>query len=112
MATFKVGQRVRIVANHALHEPKEIGDMPVGHEGVIVRAHPDVLAAWIVRIPDLFCHGDYGDMAPDEWGCYESELRPLTDPGCESFLQAMRDYANKQRTPVDVLRELHGEYLA
>jgi hypothetical protein len=27
------------------------------------------------------------------------------------FLQAMRDYANKQRTPVDVLRELHGEYL-
>jgi hypothetical protein len=107
---FRVGQKVRIVANHATADG-DLGNIPIGHEGIIVRAH-EVAGAWIVRTPTcVYPSPSNCGCADDEWGCYESELQPLTDPGCESFLQAMHDYANKQRTPVDVLRELHGEYL-
>jgi hypothetical protein len=101
MATFKVGQRVRIVAQG--DDSQRLWGRVIGREGVVVLlVHPRYHDKLAVRID--------GD-AHEYWGFRASSLAPLTDPGCESFLQAMRDYANKQRTPVDVLRELHGEYL-
>jgi hypothetical protein len=101
MATFKVGQRVRIVGC-----TEQYWLQMNGREATVIGplnpAPPSAsgMPAYRIRI----------DGGVDAWA-QPRYLAPLTDPGCESFLQAMRDYANKQRTPVDVLRELHGEYL-
>jgi hypothetical protein len=98
MATFKVGQRVRLIRQN----PASIarwGNV-IGREATVVEV-PGWKADCRVLVD--------GDPVP--FNSQFDHLAPLTDPGCESFLQAMRDYANKQRTPVDVLRELHGEYL-
>jgi hypothetical protein len=98
MATFKVGQRVRRIAGCS----RAAYDMaPPGQEGVIVKPRT-VLGQTLYDV--RFSQG--------VWNCVPESLVPILDDNAETrFLQAMRDYANKQRTPVDVLRELHGEYL-
>jgi hypothetical protein len=110
MATFKVGQRVRIVCSLHVLDGQEatVSGVVSGRRlryktGLMEGPFP---VMYRLRVGDLtnFPDGRFIAALP-------SELAPLTDPGCESFLQAMRDYASKQRTPVDVLRELHGEYL-
>jgi hypothetical protein len=96
MATFKPGQRVKRIAHC-------VDPIPLGSIGTVTedRGNFGVCVKWDSGI----------SFGPPDYAYSRPTLAPLTDPGCESFLQAMRDYANKQRTPVDVLRELHGEYL-
>jgi hypothetical protein len=107
MATFKVGQRVRVI--RAVNYPHLIGREATVIGG-LTQGRSDLIGAYAGYPVDIDGFGAISQsgvqiVSPPDW------LAPLTDPGCESFLQAMRDYANKQRTPVDVLRELHGEYL-
>jgi hypothetical protein len=99
---FRVGQKVRIVKHYSGHI--EFGRDLLQKTGVIETnfSHLDTTYPYGVKL-DARLSVVY--FAADE-------LAPVDDDNAETrFLQAMRDYANKQRTPVDVLRELHGEYL-
>lgn len=88
MATFKIGQRVRIANPRWSVETK--GMEAVILAGPFAHLSPAGLRADVYRIDIIgFRSGD--------WHALADELAPLTDPGCESFLQAMRDYAEKHK---------------
>lgn len=79
MATFKVGQRVRIVG-----VPKTVKKLAnlgaTGREGVVVVVGPhDSIAPTMdygVQIDGWPCSGDWGDF----WGVRAGDLAPLTGP--------------------------------
>ncbi len=82
MATFKVGQRVKVVG-HVL----EPGNMDYrGHEGVITGFEPPEavhnglsIAVQIDRVPHSWC------FAPHE-------LAPLTDPKADEFIEKVKNW--------------------
>lgn len=69
MATFKVGQRVRIVA----YKKEDIREVPLGAEGIIALAMVDGM--WGV---DFI--GYLGSRI-----CASFQLAPLTDPGADAW---------------------------
>jgi hypothetical protein len=92
MAAFKVGDRVRIIANES---GDHRGDMVIGCEGVITRPAAWVKwsLVWLVRVPGV-CVGEHDpECDRDEWGCFESELAPLTDPRAQEFIEDMERFA-------------------
>ena len=80
MATFKAGQRVRIVRSFG-HHPKA-----VGCEAIIIG-------------PRESCDGYYVDILnyPPPSGCYwakSESLEPLTDPGFDAFMEKVMNPIN------------------
>jgi hypothetical protein len=76
---FRVGQRVRVVANHT---PEYFeGDVANGKEGVVV--------ATLITDEDLRLWDAYVDIGdPDgPWYFLNSELAPLTDPAADAFVR-------------------------
>lgn len=102
MATFKVGQRVRVVA--------PISDV-CGAEGVIVRAWPTPAAgryddrragaSWNVHIHGNPC----GQLR-----FFDDELAPLTDPKADQFIESLKKLANEPLvlTPEETLQIAGG----
>ena len=92
MANFKVGQRVRVIANHG----DKVGDMIVGHEGMLVRRKSEwwcgdrCFPVWIVSVPTAPFSDPLSNLRPDEWACMDEELAPLTDPKADAFLESIR----------------------
>lgn len=78
MATFKVGQRVRIIAGHGLELPC------IGQEGTVVGdAGPSGLY-------EVLVDGVALPAEADSWLWFANELAPLTDPGADAFLESIR----------------------
>lgn len=76
---FKVGQRVKRIANPRLLNADNT-TMPVGMTGVVV-ARADH-TGHIPVLPDGFLGRP--------WGCEPETLAPLTDPKAEAFLESIR----------------------
>lgn len=90
MANFRVGQRVRVVA----HQPLGLGDSyHVGKEGFVDSVDPAAKEYSVAVLLD-------GQHAPLWFRC--SELRPLTDPKAEAFVERLKKLA---REPAPVERE-------
>ena len=82
MATFKVGQRVRIVAQ----SPNSTGSY-VGEEGTIVGAY-DGQRDWIVEF-GKWMH-EPTDIAETQGVFFNFELAPLTDPKADEFIARLK----------------------
>lgn len=91
---FKVGDKARIVAT-ALGEPS-------------IRAYVGLEVVVQMLAPPAY---DYRvlTLTGDSILVLSCELSPLLDPGCESFLQSMRDFAAKERPPMEILKQMFGE---
>lgn len=105
MATFKVGQRVRIVRQGRLY----------GKEGTITRIHVHPLWRGGKRYLDLLSHrvvvdgfGSRWPEPPHRWIAFEAfDLVPLTDPGVDQmierltrpvpFIEQLKDMATDRR---------------
>ena len=87
MATFKVGQRVKIVSL-AGWDPGETGGPPLGAEGIVVEVD---CGCWryIVDMPG-YLHQPTDMEQQTHWGFDGPELAPLTDPGADAFLERIR----------------------
>ena len=77
MATYKVGQRVRIVKSVAFHP------MAVGHEAVVTGIRGDMADAYCVDIIN------YPPNDPFGYWAHGYQLAPLTDPGADAFLSRL-----------------------
>ena len=77
MANFKVGDRVRVIADRSLNGE---GRETVGKAGVIVRHAVEwPKGGWIVHVPGALGRATRY-CAIDEWHCLDFELAPLTPP--------------------------------
>lgn len=76
MATFKVGQRVKVVAVNPMFMQPDYPPL-VGREGVIVSCEGGVVWDYIVHLPGAIHKPS--DLPNDHWGFHTSNLAPLTD---------------------------------
>ena len=82
MATFRVGQRVRVRADLRTTKTKDMAAL--GMETVITGAR---YTDWLTN------RGAYPTALSDSWGeqgIYESALTPLTDPAADAFMERMK----------------------
>lgn len=95
MATFKIGQRVRIQA-HA--RPERVRGM----EGVIVAN--GTIYPWVVTLANTggLPHSITGST--NDWSMSEDEIAPLTDPGADAFMERI-----KNLQPLDTYTEHFAE---
>lgn len=86
MATFKVGQRVRIVALHPYTGPRAVA---VGMTGTVIAHNPDypVAGGWITEWAV-----DVDEVSSQMGGFHfrACDLAPLTDPKADAFLESIR----------------------
>ncbi len=94
MATFKVGDKVRVVRSDFAR-----WSYLVGMEGVVVR--PGSYWDWIVSIPGAPRLETLSDLG-DAFGFYSHELAPLTDPGADAYIERVKSWKPE---PVEVARE-------
>ena len=94
MATFKVGQRVRIVQH--IFVPQAGGKAypdAVGREATILRLCLQRPFDWVIQI----------DNIPGEALAQNAELAPLTDPGADAFIESLKKlkHYEEPRVPKD-----------
>lgn len=87
MATFKVGQRVRIVANHPLYK----GPSSVGMQATIT-AIPGIGGYVCMVLVD----GRSEPRPSDSWDYFA----PITDPRADEFIADMNRFAHISKTKV------------
>jgi hypothetical protein len=96
MATFKVGQRARVIAT---------GDQVTITSGLHQVFFPTVGYA---DAHDIEIDGFHDDDVP--YAARPDWLAPLTDPRCSEFISDMERFS-KLKDPVVVLVAMHGEKL-
>lgn len=89
MATFKVGQRVRVANPHPAREAMR------GLEGVVNRigVHGYAWAATIHGADAAMARAGHiflSSSSTDSWAFYEGELAPLTDPKADAFIEQIK----------------------
>jgi hypothetical protein len=81
MATFKVGQRVRVIAHYG-DEPAPKGGW-IGREGIVIaRRWRGIFSGWRW----------YLNLGGFEWYFHDAELAPLTDPKADEFIEAVKKW--------------------
>lgn len=78
MSTFKVGQRVKRVADPDLILPASSTTMPIGREGTVI----------VGSVPGHVCVQP--DGGANYWHCYPETLAPLTDPSADAFMERLK----------------------
>lgn len=93
MATFKVGQRVRIIGLSPDDE-RYPGLKPLlGAEGVILRASNRIIGNWIVDVPTVsFPAQTPQGLPPTQFSIASERLRPLTDPKADEFIERVKKW--------------------
>lgn len=91
MATFKVGQRVRItdISNRDLC-PNFAADV-IGRHGVIEEERPsgDYFNRWVVRYYGPPAR-DANEFGPNRAAFRSCDLAPLTDPKADEFIESLK----------------------
>jgi hypothetical protein len=103
MATFKVGQRVRVIGSEFVWQA---GHRAIGHEGVItsdVNDHWDPAYAWAVNVPT--CPVPVGSLPPTLFYFRDQDIAPLTDPRAEEFIGDMNRFASIAKQTVKALSD-------
>jgi hypothetical protein len=95
MATFRVGQRVRVVSMSPGVRDDSRGRM-IGAEGVIARRADDIRWDWVVDLPAVPGRAGYG-MTATEWYADSGMLAPLTDPRASEFIEDMERFSRVTR---------------
>lgn len=95
MATFKVGQRVRIIGLFPATETRTL----LGKEGTIVTTYISRIGThgWAVSVDGM--HNP--NMEGGRFFFINSQLAPLTDPGFDAFMQSVLKPVNLDQ-PVTV----------
>jgi hypothetical protein len=100
MANFKIGQRVRCVAESLRDAvPNAVRPAPIGTEGVVISPlildWRDGVWVYVVRFDGV----DSGYRERAEWtgayGCEPYEIAPLTDPGADAFIERIKKLARE-----------------
>lgn len=87
MATFKVGQRVRVIGTPR-HPDRMKNIAAFGREATVVAIEPREFcgtgskADYGIEVDGFPCPGPYGTW----WGCRSFDIAPLLDPGADEFL--------------------------
>lgn len=87
MASFKVGQRVRIVSAQGWDSGVPTTPSPVGLEGIVVEVGA---GAWEYGVEIHALRHNPTDFAPNVWGFDTHNLAPLTDPAADQFIERMK----------------------
>jgi hypothetical protein len=91
MATFKVGDRVRVVAVDGTATDALI--VPIGAEGVVMDAGGDWCWQYGVELPGHM--PSRGGL----WGFNAEHLAPLTDRGADAFMERLRNLGREPNMP-------------
>src|SRR5690348_13368307 len=92
MATFKVGQRVRIV--------HDTTNRFIGMTAIITHARPFGAYEWAILVDGYRSNCEINRAVGGAIGADSDDLAPLTDPRADAFIESIKKLAREPRIPV------------